>query len=339
MREAFLSLTPADRIEALAVAASRGGRPPHILEKDVWVVWALAQLFDSPFAEHLVFKGGTSLSKAYRAIQRFSEDIDVTYDIRAIAPDLVDAASDNPIPPSRSQAKKWTDTIKDRLSTWVSETVLPHLNERVAATGVPAQTRAEADCIYIEYARDVEGYGYVAPRVKIEFGARSTGKPAEAHEIRCDASESLPEVLFPTAQARVMRVERTFWEKATAIHVFCRQGRVADRQARHWYDLAQLDVGGFAQAAITARDIAELVSTHKMWFFAAKDAQGQVIDYEAAVRGELTLIPSGLALEALEADYLQMVRDALFLGDAPSVGSVIERCRAIEARANANIAA
>ncbi len=67
------------------------------------MVWALAQLFDSLFGEYLVFKGGTSLSKAYRAIQRFSEDIDVTYDIRAIAPDLVDVASDNPVPPSRSR--------------------------------------------------------------------------------------------------------------------------------------------------------------------------------------------------------------------------------------------
>jgi hypothetical protein len=92
---------------------------------------------------------------------------------------------------------------------------------------------------------------------------------------------------------------------------------------------------GLAETAITARDIAELVSAHKTWFFAAKDAQGQAIDYEAAVRGGLRLIPAGAAFEALEGDYTQMVRDGLFWGDAPSVRSVIERCRDVETRANA----
>jgi hypothetical protein len=233
MNELFLSLESADRADALAVAASRSGRPPHVLEKDVWVVWTLEQLFDSTFAEHLVFKGGTSLSKAYRAILRFSEDIDVTYDIRAIAPDLVDPASANPLPPSRSQARKWTDKINDRLSAWVAETALPHLNAKISVAGVSAQARAEADCIYLEYTTSAQGYGYVAPRIKVEFGARSTGEPAEAHRIGCDAAEYLPDVLFPSTRALVMRVERTFWEKATAIHVFCLQGEVAERQARH----------------------------------------------------------------------------------------------------------
>ena len=82
MAEAFLSLSAKERIEALGVAATASGRPAHILEKDVWVVWTLSTLFESEFGNHLVFKGGTSLSKAYGAIRRFSEDIDVTYDIR-----------------------------------------------------------------------------------------------------------------------------------------------------------------------------------------------------------------------------------------------------------------
>lgn len=94
MAETFLALPPGDRREALEVAASVCGRPPHLLEKDVWVVWALETLFRSPLGEHLVFKGGTSLSKAYQAIRRFSEDIDLTYDIRAIAPDLVADSAD-----------------------------------------------------------------------------------------------------------------------------------------------------------------------------------------------------------------------------------------------------
>lgn len=86
MAEAFLTMSADDRREVMAVAADRSGRPLHLLEKDVWVVWALATLFGSELGKNFVFKGGTSLSKAYRVIRRFSEDVDLTYDIRAIAP-------------------------------------------------------------------------------------------------------------------------------------------------------------------------------------------------------------------------------------------------------------
>lgn len=89
MAEAFLSLSAKDRRDVLGVAAGRSGRPAHLLEKDVWVVWALQTIFGSELGTRLVFKGGTSLSKAYGIIHRFSEDVDLTYDIRAIAPDLV----------------------------------------------------------------------------------------------------------------------------------------------------------------------------------------------------------------------------------------------------------
>jgi predicted nucleotidyltransferase component of viral defense system len=79
MADRFLNLTDVERRDALAVAASNSGRPVHLLEKDVWVVWCLRALFESPLGEHLVFKGGTSLSKVYGAIRRFSEDVDLTH--------------------------------------------------------------------------------------------------------------------------------------------------------------------------------------------------------------------------------------------------------------------
>ena len=78
MADAFLLLTAEDRREALSVAADRSGRPAHLLEKYAWVVWALSTLYGSPLGEHLVFKGGTSLSKAYGLVQRFSEDVGIT---------------------------------------------------------------------------------------------------------------------------------------------------------------------------------------------------------------------------------------------------------------------
>lgn len=88
MADVFLRLSASDRRDVMGIAADKSGRPAHLLEKDAWVVWALSALYDTALGEHLVFKGGTSLSKAYGVIRRFSEDVDLTYDIRAIAPDL-----------------------------------------------------------------------------------------------------------------------------------------------------------------------------------------------------------------------------------------------------------
>ena len=107
MADLFLKLSVDDRREALGVAAASSGRPLHLLDKDVWLVWILEVLFQAPFATHLVFKGGSSLSKAYQIISRFSEDVDLTYDIRALALDLVGEDVD-PLPPNRSQEKRWT---------------------------------------------------------------------------------------------------------------------------------------------------------------------------------------------------------------------------------------
>src|SRR5215475_3334979 len=175
MAEAYLTLSRAERLEALGVAATASGRPVHILEKDVWVVWALQGLFESKLGEHLVFKGGTSLSKGYGIIRRFSEDIDLTYDVRQIIPEL--AQGDPPIPATRSQADKWTKTARERLTKWVKEEALPVLQQHAKATGVEVTFRVENDVIYVDYEQLTEGSEYVAPSVKLEFGARSTGEP------------------------------------------------------------------------------------------------------------------------------------------------------------------
>ena len=115
---------------------------------------------------------------------------------------------------------------------------------------MPATVRADDDKVFIDYASLTTGTGYVSPAVMLEFGARSTGEPSEMRDIRCDAAAFLDAVTFPTATPAVMRPERTFWEKATAIHVFCAQGafRGGDRFARHWHDVTRLDAAGFADA-------------------------------------------------------------------------------------------
>jgi Nucleotidyl transferase AbiEii toxin, Type IV TA system len=97
----FFSLPTGDRREALEYARDQTGRPAHLLEKDIWVVWTLRALFESPLSVDLTFKGGTSLSKAYKIIDRFSEDIDLTYDIRKLLPDLIGDGSELPPSPCR----------------------------------------------------------------------------------------------------------------------------------------------------------------------------------------------------------------------------------------------
>jgi hypothetical protein len=306
----------------------------HILEKDVWVVWTLSTLFESAFGDHLVFKGGTSLSKAYGAIRRFSEDIDVTYDIRAFAPELVKNAGEEALPPSKSQGANWTKAIRRKLPAWIAETVLPLVQAQLEKSGLKATTTADEECLYIEYDTNTPGYGYVSPRIKVEFGARSTGEPTEVLQIGCDAAQYLQNLSFPVASPRVMHVQRTFWEKATAIHVFCLKGNIAGRLARHWYDIARLDATGHVEQALQNREVAQAVARHKHWFFAAKDAQDQPIDYDAAITGNLRLVPEGTTLEELATDYAKMIEDGLFLDDPESFETVIKSCRSIQNRAN-----
>jgi hypothetical protein len=335
LADPFFVLSLADRQDVLQVAASRSGWPAHLLEKDIWVVWALGVLFDAPFAGDLVFKGGTSLSKGYQAIERFSEDIDLTYDIRTIAPDLASGGGEA-LPPNRSQEKRWTRIIRERLKVWVSDVVSPMVMQRLQDERMAARVTAQADTVQIEYDPQVKGSGYVRPMVLLEFGARSTGEPFERRLVTCDAAAHLPDVKFPAAEPAVMRPERTFWEKATAIHVFCRGGRFrgAERFSRHWYDVAALDQAGFVASAIADRDLAQRVARHKSMFFREKDCQGATIDYDAAVRGGLQLVPDGDAEEVLAADYAGMVSDGLVFEEAPSFTSLVAQCGAIQTRAN-----
>jgi hypothetical protein len=332
MAENYLTLSREDRLEALGVAATESGRPVHLLEKDIWVVWAIDALFSSELGKHLVFKGGTSLSKAYDVIRRFSEDIDVTYDVRELIPELVGDGA--PVPKSNSQAEKWRAAIDEKLAPWVRDKALLAINKHVEATGVDVEVTVEGTNIYIDYDPLAKGTGYVPPRVKLEFGARSTGEPCEEKEITCDAAEHLPDLEFPTAKPKVMLPKRTFWEKATAVHVYCARGSQGDRYSRHWHDLVRLDDAGYAQAAFDDRALAKEVAEFKGKFFRASDGAGNPIDYSAAVSGALKLVPDAEAFKTLEADYKKMAGDGILLGDVEPFSKLIERCADLQQRAN-----
>src|SRR5215510_14559188 len=149
MAEDYLKLSREDCLEALGVAATQSGRPIHLLEKDIWVVWAIDALFSSEFGNHLVFKGRTSLSKAYDVIGRFSEDVDVTYDIRQLIPEVI--GNGPPVPRSNSQADKWRKANDRKLPAWVQEKGLAVIDAHIKKTGVEVTVSVEGTNIYIDY--------------------------------------------------------------------------------------------------------------------------------------------------------------------------------------------
>ena len=331
----FQSLSTSDRRYALVTAQDMSYQRAFLLEKDVWIVATLGALFDAPFGKHLIFKGGTSLSKVWRAISRFSEDVDITYDIRAFAPDLVAGTGDEALPPTRSQQKRWTRAIRVRLAEWVRDEACPFVEGELARAGFEAETRADGDRLFVHYDPLFHRTGLMRPEVLVEFGARSTGEPRVNRPVACDAAAYLPDLAFPAARPAVMLAERTFWEKATAIHVYCRQQRRrGERLSRHWHDLARLDEAGIATSALADRMLALSVARHKAIFFIENDAHGERIDYEAAVSGGLQLVPSGAAHRVLADDYEKMLADGMLFDESEPFDALMECCAAIEARAN-----
>jgi hypothetical protein len=334
MPDIFQKLPPEDQREMLELVAADSGRPAYLLEKDIWVVWALSALFQSHIGEHLAFKGGTSLSKAYRAIDRFSEDLDLTYDVREIIPDLA-GASPNGLPQSRSQENKWSKAIRQRLPGWIAETVCITLDTQATNDGLSIALNQENDKLAIGYHAHQEGHSYTPSNVLLDFGARATGDPTENIKITCDAASYLKHVSFPIANPRVMKLERTFWEKATAAHVYCLQGNLkGERFARHWSDIHSLSLTKQFDAAIKNRALGLEVAKHKACFFPEKAADGAVVDYEAAIQGSLRIVPTAAAREALKDDYQKMLDAGLLKADAISFDDLMDACQAIEDRFN-----
>lgn len=338
MPDSIFSLSARDRADFFQAAVARVGRNAILLEKDVWVVWALRALFEDAVGAHLVFKGGTSLSKAHRLIERFSEDVDLTYDIRELAADLLPRGEGGEvldIPETRSQIRRVSEAIRNELlPAWVSGTVAPIIRARLARDGAQAAVEIDGCNLSIRYAQ--QDHGQVKSAVLLEFGARATGEPADFHDIACDSAAAGLDIDLPTGRARVMKAERTFWEKATAVHVFCRSGDpVGDHKARHWYDLERLDANGVAPRAIADADLAAQVATHKTAFFRERDQVGAWIDYHGAVGGGLQLVPVGPHLSELEADYAAMQADGLLPEGALTFARLMARCGEIERAANA----
>lgn len=325
----WMSLPDADRRDLLLMAAGETGRDATLLEKDLWVVWALGWIGRSPWAADIVFKGGTSLSKVHKAIDRFSEDIDLTYDIRRLVGAAENLSAD-PIPQSRAQAEKWSRQARNALGDWVAGQFVPAFSE--AAKAVGAGLEQEGEDVLMPYPSVLESASaYMRPAVKLEFGGRATGEPADWADITCDMAETLPpDILLPTAKVRTMSAARTFWEKVTAMHVHCGQGKAAsERFARHWFDIACLHRSGLSADASDDRELAARVVEHKNYFFRPSATHGEV-ELADCIRGKLRIRPEGDRARELRRDYESMLSAGFLGGWRPDWDEVLAAIAEVE---------
>ena len=333
MADAFLSLPAVDQRDILQTAAARLGRPAVVLEKDVWICRVLETLFSIPDGHPMAFKGGTSLSKVYGVIDRFSEDVDITLDYRAFADGF------DPFAPgvSRSAIRRFGDRLKSRVDDYVRHVVGPALQAaagELPASGRPAVRIGEdGERVWFAYPSAVENpIGYLATEVLLEFGGRNVVDPNERHRIVPDIAALTPDLDWPTATVTVLSPARTFWEKATLIHVECHRRRLSagpERLSRHWFDLACLARHHAGRAALADHVLLEDVVRHKTVFFNASYAH-----YDRCLDGRLRLVPDDDRIDGLRTDYDAMRRAGIVGVDAQPFDDLIERLRALEAEIN-----
>ena len=326
--QSFVALTENEQREVYEAAAPTLGLPAVSVEKDLWVTWTLRELFALPeWGAQLTFKGGTSLSKCWKLIDRFSEDIDVVID-RAFLGFGGETLSGKKHRKLRDvcQSKIRDDlapALRDRLAARLPKSAKWSL-ELATADEDPEQETLKFAYPTVSPARD----GYVAPVVKIELGARSDTEPQETPHIRPMLADALPDLLSDCDVAvRSVAPRRTFWEKAMLLHE--ETYRPADRRrkarlSRHYYDLHRLIEHGVAAAALADEGLLERVVAHRREFF----AQGWV-DYDSMRRGRLRLAPLPDQEPDWRSDY-EAMRGDMFFGEPPSFDAVLATVRGFE---------
>lgn len=305
------------------------GRRSEILEKDIWLCQILDTLFRLPCRKPMAFKGGTSLSKVYRAIDRFSEDIDVTIDYRSLNAEIPDLSSIT----SNSQRSRFSEALKAAISIHILEQLVPalrsELETQLPGLSLTIEVSQDAEKIWVYYPSAVENSDpYLRPHILIEFGGRNSILPQNTHTIAPVIAGYVPALKLPSAQVSVLSAERTFWEKATLIHVECHRPNPrlgAERLSRHWYDLAMLAGHEVGPRAIKNQDLLLDVLCVKETFYRSSFSH-----YAKCATGELRLVPQSPMLEALSQDYEAMRSAGMFYADTPKFGCIVEQLQELE---------
>lgn len=320
-----------DRRELFRNTADKMGLNDAIVEKDFWVCFTLDYLFHrSPWKNVITFKGGTSLSKAFNLISRFSEDIDLILDWR-----ILGYGKDEPWE-KRSNTKQdaFNKEANVRAEAFLAEQFCPKIK---------AEISRELDCeanIYID-EKDKQTVIFAYPHlflntatlqvIRLEIGALAAWTPARIAQIEPYAAAYYPKV-FEQKDTSILTVapERTFWEKATILHHEANRPESSDmpqRYSRHYYDLYRMSMTSVKDAAFAQVYLLKTVVNFKMKFYPRAWAK-----YQEAIPGTLKLTPPEFRYEALAADYDAM-RDMLY-GDIPSFETVMDKISKLEDEIN-----
>lgn len=336
----FTALPPQRRLLAFEQAAAQRAIHPVILEKDLWVCWLLGVLFSLPdIGPHLVFKGGTSLSKVFGVIDRFSEDVDLS-----VSPAFVGADADAfEALGSRTRRDAAMAQMQRLCAAKVQTAIEPSLETAIRETlGEPR----DGDT-WLRYELDEHGQGpvlyflypaaqdsdlpYIRRQVKLEFGSLTDQQPVGRHAVRPWIAEAFP-ALFTDWRCDVIALElaRSFWEKATILHAEYHRPAstpMPDRYARHYADFVRLLEHPHAASFIADRSLCERVVRWKSAVFARSWAS-----YDSACHGSFRLLPPATRHAALEEDYALMRQ--MFLTEPLSFAELMEKLAIAERTIN-----
>lgn len=322
------------------------GLVANFLEKDVWVAEILRLLYDERLLGDcsVAFKGGTALSKCWGAIERFSEDIDLSIhwaDLSGLSEED-ELTAWKTSTQSTSQNRKFRDAQQKRLVQW-SNNLVETLNARFAQYNIAGlcanvEPDSHGEKIDIHFPRVTHSANdYQLDHTLLEFGGRNRGKPTEVIDVACymDSITAFQSLALP--KAKVMAYQRDFilWEKLTALHQFATQEKEPNpnRLARHWYDVDCLLRMGFADPYNTPEAMLAVIEMKKYRF------ANQGVDYEKILQGQLTLIPTPKRLDEIAKDHAQAIAGGMFFTTPASFDSIVTRLNVIQNELNQHFAA
>lgn len=332
----IIAATQRERLDLFLATANRLGTPVGNIEKDFWVCWTLNALYRERPAggPRLLFKGGTSLSKAYGLIQRFSEDIDIT----VFRDDLDEAASVEELEAlSNRKRKARLDAIRDACRAYINGQLREFLCARLtdATDGAGRieidETDQDGQTLLIRYPQVEPRDGtYVRSAVRIESGAKSALDPHRPTVIRPYISEEARGLDLTVTGVTTIEASRTFWDKVVIAHGlrrwYERRGvlrQEGQRVSRHYYDLHCLLSSKVGEAALLDRDLGADCVRHARMFFDRPD-----FDLASAVPGTFSIAPTDEMVEALSRDFVNTT--AMIFGKAPGFEEVLASAKRIE---------
>jgi hypothetical protein len=273
----------------------------------------------------MVFKGGTSLSKVFNLIKRFSEDIDIS----------INFLQDYEGPISKTKAGDLRKEIEANLQTYKVDVMFPALEEQAAQYGLSVELGDTDWEIHVNYRSVLAGVPpYIKTRVKIELSGRNETEPSKQHAVKPYLLDQTNDLVFPEATIDALLAERTFWEKVTLIHAGLNSGSIEKTPnllSRHWSDVSVIMKTDTGKRAIEDHNLCLKVVNHKDAFW--RDSKA---NYDDCRKKKFKLVPTGNTLARLRADYDTMLNSGMFFGEKPaSFDEVIEDIRELESRLNA----